>query len=288
MIPKLNYILPTLAGVSLAVSAFGQTSVFNDTFNTDAASFNDYGYIASGNFGTGAELNVSGGAMNVVYGASSGGLVNVVRHFPTQSLNEGWSIQADFTFSTAPAGIGNAQRGFRFSLGYVASGDQLTQNNQSQRSPIMGGGFTGYASALTAGVGNTSSIAFIESTGNPIHKEGLASNGNDGGSLVWLEDSTSALIDQNFSNIDGQFMVTRTATGYDITVNIGGVLLSTSHVGNEIEFNTLGFGMNGGQPENGGFVFDNMSVTVIPEPSVYAGLFGILAIGLALYRRRKQ
>ena len=38
-------------------------------------------------------------------------------------------------------------------------------------------------------------------------------------------------------------------------------------------------------PSNGSFVIEN--ITVIPEPSTYAMIFGILALGLAIYRKRK-
>lgn len=277
-----------MTSLALAASAGAQT-VFSGNFATPTTNINDIGYFVAGNFGSGANLNVSGGNLNVVYGSSSQGLAHIVGHFPSQSISVGESISLDFNVSTATGGLNGVQRGFRFSLGYVAPDNQLTANTPLLRSPIQPDGFTGYGAAISTASGSLTSISYILNTGNAIHKEGLASNGNDAGSLTWLADSTTQNLSTTFTDLTGNLLITRTEEGYDVSVSIGDVSLTTSHTNaTPLNFNTFGFGMNGGQPDGGGLQFSSMEVTVIPEPSTAAALAGLLVLGLIAWKRRRR
>lgn len=269
---------------ALASSLSAQFAVFTDDFSTPTANVNTAGYFAAGNFGTGADINVSGGTMNVVYGASGGGLANISRYFPTQTLAVGEWIQLDFTLF-AIGNVSSVQRNLRFSLGYVSAATQLT-GNTALRSPIDSPGFTGFMGAIATTPGGLTSIGSINGTGNVVHVEGAAANGFTGGSLTWHADSTTQHLPTNFSDLDGTLLITRTADGYDTLVSIGGVSLQASHTGGPAAFNTFGFGFNGGLASGNGYAFDSVSVTVIPEPSTYAALFGVLGLGLVVWRRR--
>ncbi|MCC5808571.1 MAG: PEP-CTERM sorting domain-containing protein [Opitutales bacterium] len=222
--------------------------------------------------------------MVISYGTGSGGLVNIARHFPTVEIGVGQSIQANFTLSAG--GLGEVQRMIRFSLGYVAPENHLTENSPL-RSPIQPDGFWGYAGAIAGpGAGVSSSIGFLLNTGNVVHKEGNAANGNDAGALNWIEDVSDSVA-SSFTELEGELFLLRTSDGWDVTASLGDVLITTSHTGALTQFNTFGFGLNGGQ-DNAFYSFDNISVTVIPEPSTYALVLGLAALaGLLGVRRRR-
>jgi len=58
-----------------------------------------------------------------------------------------------------------------------------------------------------------------------------------------------------------------------------------SNVNWDIAYSNGHYSWNVRSPSNGSFVIEN--ITIIPEPSTYAMIFGVLALGLAIYRRRK-
>ena len=279
-------LLGGLGSMALAATATAQFNVFTDDFSSPTSNINTAGYYAAGNFGGGADLNVAGSNLNIVYGSSSGGLVNISRAFPAQTIAVGQQIRLDFNLSTIGS-VSAVQRGIRFSLGYIDPANQLMADSPL-RSPIaVPTGFTGYMGAISTNPGALTSIGFLNGTGNVIHVEGAAANGNTGGSLSWLVDSTTQNLDQSFASLDGVLLITRTVDGYDTLVTIGGVSLQQSHVGGPAAFNTFGFGINGGQAPGTGFSFDSVSVTVIPEPTTYAAIFGLLGLAWVVWRRRR-
>ena len=277
------HLIAGLGTAAFAASLSGQG--FNDVFDVDTSDINSIGYFQSGNLGGGSGTAVMDGSLVISYGSGSIGLANIARHFPTVEIGVGESIQANFTLSAG--GLNQFQRMIRFSLGYVAPENQLTANSPL-RSPIEPDGFWGYVGAIAGpGAGVNSSIGIILNTGNVVHKEGNPDNGNDAGALNWIED-LSASVDSTFTGLEGELFLLRTTTGWDITASLGDVLITTSHEGVLTQFNTFGFGLNGGQ-DNAFYSFDNISVTVIPEPSTYAVVLGLAAlVGLLGVRRRQR
>lgn len=83
------------------------------------------------------------------------------------------------------------------------------------------------------------------------------------------------------SILNGQTSTTQTWSFSD-TASVGSTAFDT------FAFQTFGLTTN---PSNNALgisqVFDNVSVTVIPEPSAYAVLAGLATLGLVIYRRRK-
>jgi hypothetical protein len=50
----------------------------------------------------------------------------------------------------------------------------------------------------------------------------------------------------------------------------------------------IGFSNNATNFNSSGVFYDNVNLTVVPEPATYALLGGLAAIGLVMYRRRKS
>ena len=84
---------------------------------------------------------------------------------------------------------------------------------------------------------------------------------------------------------------TSTADGVYETVNDTSSVVAASAIGQTLFINFYGFQNNGLLSANTGFArIDNISVVsnaVVPEPSAYALLAGILALGVVFTRRRK-
>lgn len=268
-------------GVLSVAATLGAQTILSDTFDSPTTDINSIGYYTSGPFGTGSILDVESGVMRNIYGSGGGGLTNIQKYFPAQTLAVGDSLRMDFVIRTAPGALNETQRIIRFSLGYVDPGSQLTANSET-RGSLPNDAFSGYMGAISTASGTNSSLAVLTGTNNVIHKEAAGS-----GSLVWLADVAENL-GTDFANTTGFLELVRTADGYNIAGDLGGISLSASHTGgSQTMFNTLGFGLNGGQPEVGGLYYESVDVTftAVPEPSTYAMILGA-GVLLVVARRR--
>ena len=98
----------------------------------------------------------------------------------------------------------------------------------------------------------------------------------------------------NGANFDFLLAVDETLTTPQATLTIGSTVVGTW----DLSFVTTDrfFGMRGHQGIAGDgvaaaltdFRYDNLSVTVIPEPGTYAALFGLVALGAVALRRRSR
>ncbi|MCC5804805.1 MAG: PEP-CTERM sorting domain-containing protein [Opitutales bacterium] len=83
----------------------------------------------------------------------------------------------------------------------------------------------------------------------------------------------------NFFNLENQL----TADFTTIQLDVSGVPANADTL--FLEFNLVTGAFDG---SGGGVTIDNITVTAIPEPSVYAALLGLLALGLVAARRRAK
>jgi hypothetical protein len=79
---------------------------------------------------------------------------------------------------------------------------------------------------------------------------------------------------------------TSTSVGYDLDGSQAGL---TAPLNDGLGLALVGFSNNGaGAITAGQMYYDNLSVSAIPEPSTYAALAGLGALGLAIWRRRQS
>lgn len=97
-------------------------------------------------------------------------------------------------------------------------------------------------------------------------------------------DSTTKVLTTDYSNDGGANFVS--AAAFDLDGAQAGISSPGGPNGFGLEFyasvNNIGTAVTSGQ-----MYFDNFSVTAIPEPSTYAALAGLGALGLACWRRRR-
>lgn len=130
----------------------------------------------------------------------------------------------------------------------------------------------GETSAFAQGFSNTQSIAFLQdgfftiSVGKSFLDVSI--NFEVAALAVDSQSAGTLLVDGNSVNVTSAFA--------NQTVNLGDLT-----AGDLITFDLSGL--------SGGATFDNFMIagTVVPEPSTYAGIFGVIALGFAAFRRRK-
>lgn len=83
--------------------------------------------------------------------------------------------------------------------------------------------------------------------------------------------------------------MTRTADGYDVVTTLNGAALNTHTVAttSDLTLDSLWFGVNNRNSDLE-LSIDNLVVTAVPEPSTYAAILGLLALGVVAYRRRRS
>jgi hypothetical protein len=119
-----------------------------------------------------------------------------------------------------------------------------------------------------------------DSTDDYVHITYAIDAGGDT-NLIWLENdgtqfNAAPLIDSNFDGIGDGAEITNTFTTYGASITGTGASLVIS----------VAISLNSGDED---IAFDNLTVTgtAVPEPSTYAALAGLFALGFVAYRRRK-
>ena len=184
------------------------------------------------------------------------GLAQVSRSFPSATIGVGESIRLSLTMNAS--GLEDNQRRIGFALGFIDS------------YPLF----------------PTSSVLWRPFGNGYIH--GVPDDGSEpaDGLLIWLEETTETASD-GFTGVPVELLLARSATGYDMTVTFGESILSASHEGSLNSFNVVAFGVDGVQ-FGATYWFDDLSVTVIPEPSASAALFALGSFLAVLYGRRRS
>ena len=246
--------------------------VFLNAF--DAGSAADAGYYRFGT--TGTILGVAGGTLNYSY--DSGSAANrsgVIKQFGNTTLEVGESLTFAFTIVNRTL-RDDENNSFRWSIGNIGT---TVEADLASAEPFSGGTRRNYVFAAATGSAATALNQHSAGFSSPV-------NGGTTTSLSGLDASNFAASSDDAFSISVAF--TRTATGLDIEKDFGGVISSGSFAtstANDFVFNTIAFSFNNAGDYN--ISLDDISVSVIPEPKVYAALAGFLALTFTVARRRR-
>lgn len=293
---KLRLLLTLGAIAAMCVGASAQQTIFTDDFSDG----NRNGWFTSSSSGT---LTVSSGAL---YQTTGTGGRSILTYFTPTSLEVGETLSLSFNLNiVGPAGtaFSNAQGNnnqLRFGL-YDSGGVTPVVADNFGSSSYPGGQYNfgsqdGYASVTSLVAGSTNSDGtpagwtIRDRTGT---NTALISTTTGYTTLGAAEfPSTSFAVDTLYT---GMMTITRTVDGVDITATFTGGALGANYTISRFDdtdaitqFDMLAFHLNSNVAV--GFLIDNVQLSLtaapIPEPSTYAALAGLLALGLAAWRRR--
>jgi hypothetical protein len=140
--------------------------------------------------------------------------------------------------------------------------------------------FNGTGGSAVYGRSNPNTAVFSSGTGSyfPTATE-LVQTGTSGGGGIF--DFTLTLTRQTANSVSVAFSFVQTGGGSNGDINISGSYTDTGGSALMSKVNAVGFLTN---TNTGQVTVTNLSV--IPEPSTYAAIFGLAALGAALLRRR--
>ena len=176
--------------------------------------------------------------------------------------------------------------------GWAASGDTYTNGSSDftagefDQIPITVAAVSGFA-ASTSSFGNTSAAAqgFGETAGIAFGD----AQGNQSTSGQFTVSVGTALTNASIS-FDVAALVSQNQTTGSITVNGNSVSVTDAAVNQTVNLGTLASGSLITFDLSGlsyGATFDNFMVAGVPEPSTYAAIFGVIALAIAVVRRRR-
>ena len=257
-----------------AAQVQAQTAVFSDDFSTGNAA--DNGYYRFGTAGTTLNTDNTSGTLDYTYSVDAANRSGVIKQFTNTTLALGETLIFAFTIDGRTF-RDDENNSFRWSIGNIGT---AINGDLTSAEPFSSGTRRNYVFAAATGVAAT---AFNH------HSAGFASPVN-GGTTTDLTGLSASSFDAN--SVDSfSIMVsfTRTATGVDIEKDFGGTVsygsFATSTAA-DFDFNTLAFSMNNAGDYT--LAVSDVSVSVIPEPSTYGMIGGVLVLGLALLHRRRK
>lgn len=286
---KLRPFLLLGALCAFAGSAFAQQTIFSDNFSDG----NRDGWFSSGISST---LTVSNGYMTQATGTSGR---SVVTNFNATSLAVGETLSLTFNLRIDGPALGNfsANTGvnnqLRFGLYYSNGVTPVAADNFN--SPYSFSAYDGYGSFTSLMAGSTNSNGtpagwtIRDRTGT---ENALISTTTGYTSLGATElPETSFAIDTLY---EGSMSILRTEAGVEITATFFGGALGTGYTMTRLDdtnsvttFDTIAFHLN--SSVGASYSISNVEVSLIaapiPEPSTYAALAGLLALGLVARKR---
>ncbi|MDR1190473.1 MAG: PEP-CTERM sorting domain-containing protein [Verrucomicrobiales bacterium] len=224
-------------------------------------------YAGGGAYGT---LASSDGDLQFSWTATANQSTYFLSYFEKQTLTVGQSLKLDYTVTPSSAAIfSSSGNGFRFGLYDSKDNTKLTAdlaapnlNDDSLKK------YQGYIAQLSAQTGNGNGAYVRKNTevGNPF----TSANNFSGTTSPTLKGPATAGVEWN-----GSLMFTRTADGLLLENYIGGVLaqsgeflIPTTAAYFTDSFDTLAFFVYTGNGATPSLTFSNLSITLIPEPSV--------------------
>lgn len=288
----LTRLIPFLAGLLLLASPLAAQSFYgSDDFNDNTFASGRWGSFNTTNAGLWTETN---GRMEFTGDATSTGITtsNRVQQFRVWSNNtasssytDTWTASASFTIDTAA----------------VSSNGVVVMGLETFAATTNAGYYGVYLLSATNG-----SRIFTERgiwNGSGYNRVTLGSTGD----LNLSFDTTNVLLETRYNPstnaLTTAFSFDGGTTYYDFTTGGGTNAFGSSAsftVTNWAASATDGFGLdfygalygNGTQTGptllSGQAYVDNLSVSAVPEPSTYAALAGLGALGLAIWRKRRQ
>lgn len=281
-------LLPFSAGAQL-------TTIVNDSWPTGSLAPEQPLEASWHSTSTSSAIEVGTGFMGLVTGSSGRAIHGA---FDVASINVGETLVAEFTFNT-PATIGDRTNAFRIAL-LNSSGTDMAQNftySSTNLNPLLDPP-VGYMLSVdvSAGGGNMNIRESLTARSTGVltgSLTGWAGLGSGGDNFTFAPSSTYT----------GIFSIERTgvdAVTLSASILQGSTLISSHSVSggagivnsfDAIAFsalaNTFGSSNVVGAPDNG-VDFTNVTISIIPEPSTYALLFGAFGLAWVLIRRRRR
>ncbi|MEX2607509.1 MAG: PEP-CTERM sorting domain-containing protein, partial [Kiritimatiellia bacterium] len=200
------------------------------------------------------------------------------------AIGETLTLNFDITFYIGALGK-SGDDGFRFGI-YDSNSDRVTADNTNANGSAAGfNDDRGYS--VWANLNESGNLELFEKTSdNNLNVSSSANTQRATGTNTNM--GTGGLL-----STAGSFSIERTASGLNISSSIGGGSVSYSHLSpGTTEFDTIYFFGAGTQftensnDDDGSFTLDNVSVSVIPEPSTFI-LVGLALLGLVAFGHRK-
>lgn len=262
---KLRHLLALVAGtalVSLPLSA--QIFVGSDDFDSGYSAAN-WDYVYRLNSATQGTLDFSNNQLDFSKAASGAG--NQFRlwnsdgtanpYVTSGSFTTGWTMTMSVTNTLSDLSGGD----------FTTIGIQVFNDNNSYSALMLSATSSGY---------------FIRSEGNGFTAVNMATADKTDVTLRLSWDATAQTLGAAYS-LDGSSF-TSVATFLPVSEWDN----STNGVTNGFNFGVFGNSNTASAISIGSVYADNFSVSAIPEPSTYAALAGLGALGLALWRRRAK
>lgn len=285
---------------AIASLAHAQVSVVNDSAWSSPVA-NAYvggssGLNYYGSSGSTGNLSLTGDSTNLLTLNTIGGGRGLAVTFATQSLaSVGDSITASIQFKMAGPVYTSTSNNFRIALHNNTGGTAISANNFANTNTNFVG-YVGYMAAVSVDFADSTPVALFDkvSSGNALI--GQATEGTQfttlaqGGPNVSPADTPALAAGTNYT---ASLVITRIASGVNIAYSLtGGSVGSTFTFDTDdtssavTSFNTLLLHVNSGTWDTTQLQNVNVSLTAIPEPSTYAALTGLLALGFVAWRRR--
>jgi hypothetical protein len=264
---KLSPTLLLLAAMgSIPAVSFG----FTDTFISGTPADNGW-YVSA----TGSTLDTTGGDLRFTNGASAASYDAAFRQFSAVTLTDGQSLTLSFTYSASS--MANLEEQFGVAL---FNSSNSFASNQANNAWTSG---SGYQLRLNTGPASD--------TGNSsLRNVSFGTAGHPFRTTVTIGTTTAT---DSVNQASGTFSLTiarTSATSIAITsVLDGNTLYNAVDTGTQdfSTFNTLALGI-GTVANSRYFEIDNVSMSVVPEPSSAAMLAGLGALGMVGLRRRRR
>jgi hypothetical protein len=289
---KSSPFLPVLvAALSLLTTAHAQSSFYGtDTFNDNSLAAN-WTSLGSTNGGAWTETN---GRLEFTADATSTAIINTNRAASfiswkndtgnNTSYTTSWVATSSFTIDTAAVAVNGASwLGFEVSVagaegGYY--GIYLTAASSGNRIFTEQGIYDGVSAYTRTVIGSTGNLDPALDMTDVLLKISYDGSSQALTSAFSFDSGATFLTYANSANT-GHFG--GAATGNTSSWNPG----PTSGFGLEYYGALYGNGSSTGPLFLSGQAYaDNLSISAIPEPSTYAALAGLAALGLAVWRRR--
>ncbi|MDF3056962.1 MAG: hypothetical protein K0R17_1177 [Rariglobus sp.] len=276
--------------LALPLSAQTVTTLLNDTFadndrTNQSLSTSSQWFVS----GTSGNLTASGGTLNQ---ATTGmtGLTYFTASGSPVSLGVTESIK--LTFDVSFATTGNSAAGFR--SGLFNSGTRMTGDSFGVSNAAFTGSYAGYLGGVNTAAASNNILRFYErgtSTtliGGSIGTGYVQLGASGGGAFKTFAASsiytgTLTITRTDISTVSVSLSYTGVFTGDSVSSTQTATVVDTA--GLTTSFDTLAFSNTAGSS----YTLDNIKIdyTAVPEPSTYAALAGVLALGVVALRRRQ-
>lgn len=288
--------LSALSLAALPLSALGQvTAILDESFVAGQRLTQDLPDTSAW-YGRGGTLTEISGGISLDSSEGSAFLITYFTDSGAFNIGIGSSLEVTYQFrlDTAP----NVGTGLRVAV--FDSGGSRVEGDGSSASDSRLANYTGYG--MFANPGSTNNYSIRERIGS---NNNLMFVGGTSPNLVWTT-GTSGTVNNDIAALaagvtyTGVFTVARTdADAGTITHTITGPDVDSSvsvaiNSGLLTSFDTFAIGLLGATTDASNNPVTRMtgieldSVTIIPEPSTYAALAGLLALGLVIVRRRMK